>query len=132
MFQATAPGPRPHRPPRAAASTSQRGARSRPGSALGSNGTRRLTRTTSSKGIRLLEVARGAREFYRTHGQVERAALMSFILAGSTLKDDQLTPSFKPPFDIIHRIAQETKKAAPTVEAACPILLPRTDSNQRP
>ena len=81
------------------------------------------------QGIRLLEVARGAQEFYRTHGQAERADLMSFILAGSALEDDQVTPSFKPPFDIIHRIAQETKKAASDLPTACPVLLPRPDSN---
>jgi hypothetical protein len=37
-----------------------------------------------------------------------------------------MVPAFTPPFDIIHRIAQETKKAA-SVEAACPILLPLLD-----
>ena len=55
-------------------------------------------------------------------------------MPGSALKDDRVIPAFKPPFDIIHRIAQEarriaqsTKKAAPVPEAACPILLPLLD-----
>ena len=87
------------------------------------------------QGIRLLELARNAQEFFRTHGQAERAALLSFILAGSALKDDRVVPAFKPPFDIIHRIAkearshsQDTKKQAPANLAnACPILLPLLD-----
>jgi hypothetical protein len=53
-------------------------------------------------------------------------------LAGSTLDQDRVVPAFKPPFDIIHQIAQETKKAASDVPTACPILLPRADSNRRP
>ena len=84
------------------------------------------------QGIRLLELARNAQEFYRTHEQAERAALLGFILPASTLDRDRVVPTFKAPFDIIHRIAQETKKAAPDPETACPVLLPRPDSNQRP
>ena len=37
------------------------------------------------QGIRLLEIARNAQEFFRTHGQAERAALLGFILPGSAL-----------------------------------------------
>ncbi|MCX7038191.1 MAG: recombinase zinc beta ribbon domain-containing protein [Spirochaetes bacterium] len=91
------------------------------------------------QGIRLLEIARNAQESYRKHGQAERTALLGFILSGSALKDDRVVPAFKPPFDIIHRIAQEarrfpedTKKAADNVPTACPVLLPRPDSNHRP
>ena len=91
------------------------------------------------QGIRLLEIARNAQEFFRTHSQAERAALLAFILPGSTLEQDRVTTAFKPPFDIIHRIAQEarrttkgTKKQAASSETTCPILLPRTDSNRRP
>jgi hypothetical protein len=43
-------------------------------------------------------------------------------------------PTFKPPFDIIHRMAQEArcfprsiKKAADSVPTACPVLLPLLD-----
>ena len=79
------------------------------------------------QGIRLLEIARSAQEFFRSHGQAERAVLLRFILPGSTLKDGELVPAFKPPFDIIHRIARETKKAASDLPTACPILLPLLD-----
>ncbi len=34
-------------------------------------------------------------------------------------------PAFKPPFDIIHRIAQKAKQAASDLPTACPVLLPR-------
>jgi hypothetical protein len=77
-------------------------------------------------------LARNVQEFFRTHSQAERAALLGFILPGSSLDQKTVAPAFKPPFDIIHRIAWETKQAAPDPEAACPVLLPRTDSNQRP
>ncbi len=77
------------------------------------------------QGIRLLELARDAQEFFGTRSQAERAALLAFILPRSTLDQDRVVPVFKSPFDIIHRFAQETKKAAPDVEAACPVLLPR-------
>jgi hypothetical protein len=90
------------------------------------------------QGIRLLELARNGQELYRTHGQAERAALLAFILPGSTLRDDQVVPAFKPPFDIIHRIAQEargadqgTKKQVAPPETTCPVLLPRPDSNRQ-
>ena len=84
------------------------------------------------QGIRLLELARNAQEFYRTRGQTERAALPAFILPGSTLDQDRVAPAFKPPLDIIHRIAQKTRKAADSAPTACPTLLPRQDSNLRP
>ncbi len=86
------------------------------------------------QGIRLLEIARNAQEFYRTHRQAERTALLGFILSGSTLKDDQVVSTFKPPFDIIQRIAQEAratrgtkKQASATLVNACPTLLPLLD-----
>jgi hypothetical protein len=52
-------------------------------------------------------------------------------MPGSALKDDRVVPAFKPAFDIIHRMAKETKKAASDLPTACPILLPRPDSNGR-
>ena len=83
--------------------------------------------------------------FYRTHGEEERAVLLRFILQGSTLQDGKIIPVFKPPFDIIHGLAKDVreaerrpsssrdiKKQAASGEAACPLKLPRTDSNCRP
>ncbi len=97
------------------------------------------------QGIRLVEVARNASEFYKGQGQAERAALLRFLMPGSSLQGNRLVPAFKPPFDIIHRIAQEAracesgrrigegeKKQAEGASSACPTLLPRKDSNLRP
>jgi DNA invertase Pin-like site-specific DNA recombinase len=92
------------------------------------------------QGIRLLEVARNAPEFFRKHGQEERAQLLQFILHGSTLEKDKILPVFRPPFDIIHALAADArqippstdiKKQAASNETACPAFLPRTDSNCR-
>jgi hypothetical protein len=59
--------------------------------------------------------------------QAEQAALLGFILPGSTLDQRRVAPAFRPPFDIIHRIAQKAKQAAPDPETACPTLLPLLD-----
>jgi hypothetical protein len=81
-----------------------------------------------------LEITRNAQEFYRSRGQAERAALIGFIMPGSTLQSDRVVPALKPPFDIIHRMAQEAhrltpekEKAADSVPTACPTLLPLLD-----
>jgi hypothetical protein len=79
------------------------------------------------QGIRLLELARNAQEYYRAQGQAERAVLLRFILPGSRLDQDRIIPAFRPPFDIIHRIAQDKKKAASDLPTACPTLLPLLD-----
>jgi len=97
------------------------------------------------QGIRLVEIARNVSEFYRTQGQAERATLLRFIMPGSALQEDRVVPALKPPFDIIHRIAQEAracesgrrahegiKKQAKGAPSACPTLLPRKDSNLQP
>jgi site-specific DNA recombinase len=85
------------------------------------------------QGIRLVEIARNASEFYKSQGQAERAALLRFLMAGLSLQGDRVVPAFKPPFDIIHRIAQEAracaragiKKQAEEASSACPTLLRR-------
>ena len=97
------------------------------------------------QGIRLLEIARNASQFYQTQGQAERSALLRFIIPESALQEDKVIPTFRPPFDIIHRLSTEAracakgqhhhtgiKRQAEGDPTACPILLPRPDSNQRP
>jgi site-specific DNA recombinase len=93
------------------------------------------------QGIKLLDVARNAPEFFRTHDKEERAQLLQFILHGSTLENDTIIPVFRPPFDIIHAMAADArqippstdiKKQAASNETACPAFLPRLDSNQGP
>jgi hypothetical protein len=52
-----------------------------------------------------------------------RADLLAFKIPGSTLAQDRVVPAFKPPFDIIHRIAQETKEAVSDPLEEIPALL---------
>ena len=61
------------------------------------------------QGIRLVELARNASQFYRSQAQAERAVLLRFLMPGSSLQSDRVVPAFKSPFDIIHRIAQEAQ-----------------------
>ena len=94
------------------------------------------------QGIRLLEIARNALEFYKSHGQEERAKLLQFLLQDPKLQNKKVIPAFKPPFNLIHTMATEAKtikshadikkQAVSEVETACLVLLPRTDSNCRP
>ena len=94
------------------------------------------------QGIKLLEIATNASEFYRTREPAERATLLKFIMPGSHLESGTVVPVFKAPFDIIHQMAAEARqksldpdlilpkakeKAAPQRETACPIELPRLD-----
>jgi site-specific DNA recombinase len=94
------------------------------------------------QGIKLLEIARNALEFYRTHGQEDRAKLLQFVFQGSKLEKERIIPVFKPSFDIIQALASDAralsslpgikKQAVSKTETACPIQLPRRDSNTRP
>ncbi|MCK4516291.1 MAG: recombinase family protein, partial [Spirochaetaceae bacterium] len=83
------------------------------------------------QGIKLLEIARNAAQFYQTQEPTQQAELLGFMMPGSFLEHKNVMPVFKPPFDIIHQMAIEareaTKKAAPQCETACPIQLPRLD-----
>jgi site-specific DNA recombinase len=89
------------------------------------------------QGIRLLEIARNALGFYKTHSQEERAILLRFILQEPKLEKEKVLPAFRAPFDIIHSLATESrtisttsmiiKKQAASGETACSIGLPRLD-----
>ena len=91
------------------------------------------------QGIRLLDLARNALEFFRIYGRDERAILLRYILQGSTFHDGKTVAAFKSPFDIIQGLTAyarqadlDTKKQAASTEATCLFRLPRTDSNCRP
>ena len=86
------------------------------------------------QGINLLNLAQNASDFYKNRDQETRRALLDFMMSGSTLQDDAVIPVFKPPFDIIHRLAQEAQKAARgayEAEDTRLLLLPGLDSNFR-
>ena len=76
---------------------------------------------------------------------MERAALLRFLMLGSSRQGDRVVPPFALPFDVILRIAQEAracesgrrtrageKKQAEGTPSACPTLLRETESNGRP
>ncbi len=62
------------------------------------------------QGIKLIEIARNAYAFYQGKDQPIRAELIRFIFPNSNLRDGKIEPVFKPPFDIIWKLAQEARK----------------------
>jgi len=87
------------------------------------------------QGIRLIEIARNAYQFFHRKDQPIRAELVRFIFPNSNLRDGKVEPVFKPPFDIIWKLAQEARKykpshkkeAAEDLSTACPNALPLLD-----
>jgi len=87
------------------------------------------------QGIKLIVIARNIYHFFQSKSKPERAELIRFILPNSHLRDGRIEPAFKPPFDIIWRLAQETKQyhsdikkqTAEDLSTACPIALPLLD-----
>lgn len=83
------------------------------------------------QGVALLDLATNAHSLWK-RGQAERTELIRFVMPDSTLERDKIIPTFKPPFDIIWRLAQEAREAARgayKAEEACTVLLPGVDSN---
>jgi site-specific DNA recombinase len=83
------------------------------------------------QGIRLIEIARNAYAFFQSKDQPIRAELIRFIFPNSNLRDGKVVPVFKPPFDIIWKLARQAlnykpvnEKQAASEPAACPIALP--------
>ena len=90
------------------------------------------------QGIKLLDLAENSADIYRTKGQEARAELIRFVMPESLLKHDTILPVFKPPFDIINRLATEARaidnasegrRGAALTEQECLLLLPGVDSN---
>ena len=77
------------------------------------------------QGIRLLELAQNAGELSRSRSQADLKVLLDFIMPDSVLEAGTVIPTFKPPFGIIHRLAENARTVTQTVEAARLILLPR-------
>jgi hypothetical protein len=89
------------------------------------------------QGIRLIEIARNAYAFFQSKDQPKRAELVQFIFPNSNLRDGKVEPVFKPPFDIIWKLAEEArkykpanKKQAASEPAACPLALPNFNHRQ--
>jgi len=84
------------------------------------------------QGIKRIEIARNAYQFFQKKSKSEREELIRFILPDSQLCDGKVVPLFKPPFDIIWQLAQEAHKyysnikmqTAEELFTARPIVLP--------
>ena len=84
------------------------------------------------QGIKLLDLAQNAGNIFQHRGEPERTELIRFVMPNSLLEGDKIIPTYKPPFDIIWRLAQEAREAArgaADLEITCTVLLPRLDSN---
>jgi len=89
------------------------------------------------QGIKFLDLATNARKLWNC-GEAERQELLRFIMPDSVLERDTVKPVFKPPYDIIHRLASEARaidnagegrRGAALSESECLVLLPGVDSN---
>ena len=74
-----------------------------------------------------------ARSIFRHKGREERTELIRFVMPDSLLERNTVIPTFKPPFDIIWRLAQQARNAgrrgASEAEIDRTALLPGVDSN---
>jgi site-specific DNA recombinase len=91
------------------------------------------------QGIRLLDLTQRASTLFSDRTEAEKRELIRFIMPDSILESGTIRPIFKPPFDIIHRIATDARALEPTLAnipdpASIPssgwsALLPGVDSN---
>ena len=58
-------------------------------------------RTYLQQGIQILALANRAYDLYLKQPHEERAKLLQFLLLNSTLKDGNLCPTYRKPFDIL-------------------------------
>jgi site-specific DNA recombinase len=90
------------------------------------------------QGIRLIETACNAHAFYQSKNQPICTELIRFIFPNSNLRDGKVEPVFKPPFDIIWKLAREARKYKPEqkkeavedLSTACPTALAATNTKQ--
>jgi hypothetical protein len=54
-----------------------------------------------AEGIRLLELARNARDLFDQQQASEKRRLLNFLVSNCTLKDGRLTAEFRQPFDLL-------------------------------
>ena len=69
------------------------------------------------QGIRLLELTQRASTLFSDRTAAEKRELIRFIMPNSTLEAGTVIPTFKPSFDIIHRIATDARALDPTLAA---------------
>jgi hypothetical protein len=87
------------------------------------------------EGVRLLELARNARNLFEKQEPREKRRLLNFLVSNCSWKVGELTTTLRQPFDLLAEttIALEKGKAAGGIaNGPSQIWLPGPDSNQRP
>jgi site-specific DNA recombinase len=86
------------------------------------------------EGVRLLELAQSAQRLFAKQEPHEQRRMLNFVLSNSTWKNDELSVTFRQPFDLI----AQTAASGPAGEAGgggnppgCPDWWGRQDSNLR-
>jgi site-specific DNA recombinase len=72
---------------------------------------RNADRSYVDEGVQLLELASRAGELFRSQESAEKRELLRYVLSNSTWKGDQLTPTFRQPFDLILDQAHKVRAA---------------------
>ena len=77
---------------------------------------REAGRNYIAQGIRLLDIVQNASDIFSHKGQEERTELIRFVMSDSVLANGMVVPTFKPPLDIIHKLAVEARCSAEQYE----------------
>jgi site-specific DNA recombinase len=72
-------------------------------------------------GAQMLDLAGQARDLYLRQDAANRRRLLGFVLADCMLHDGRLTPTYRPPFDIMARMATEAARRLPKPGRSCKI-----------
>jgi site-specific DNA recombinase len=87
------------------------------------------------EGIRLLQLAGGAQQFFKQQSAAEKRELPDFVLSNSVRKNGALTATFRKPFDMIAEtamLAASSDAEEGDFSAGHMVWLLGPDSNQRP
>lgn len=82
-----------------------------------------------AEGVKLLELARNARNLFERQEAREKRRLLDFLVSNCSWKDGQLTAEFRQPFDLL---ADTATAETGSESAKSEIWLLRLDSNQQP
>jgi site-specific DNA recombinase len=87
------------------------------------------------EGVRLLELARNARNLFQRQAPREKRRLLNFFVSNCSWKAGQLTATLHQPFDLLAETtatSEKRKAAGGVANGLSQIWLPGPDSNQRP
>ena len=86
-------------------------------------------------GVKILELAQKAASLYKRQNMAEKRKLLEILYSNSLVKDGELIPTYKKPFDVLLVTNREYKSKRATFSEECdPCLdwLPSADSNHGP